>query len=362
MAFDAAKYKNSVLVPLAKDKARLEVLQQVIRDIQGVGGIGAAARLNTAELFAVEPSMAASELASHLKSLEMTYNGQKNLPSAGLLKKLVGLFGKDKAGDPAFWAGLAASHGQALKGQLDDFALAVAEEYPLDVVTPEQVTALASGMGLVGVPELDLVAALYAKGVQVCADFKVPVVDLSTVRKVSGFPEFRTIVDVVCRPDRPSDIAVVDELAVGNPARKIVPGDVSTAQELLQQQEARVEPEARTAAQNALAALSLLTTPNDLHALVLASVAETTESLVRRGLPKIQVRKELVQLGLRPLDASRLVAKFAGSTQVRGLSFVSELLAEGALGEASRHLDGMPEMEGEDPDERARVTASVEAA
>lgn len=364
MAFDAAKYKNSVLVPLAKDKARLGVLQQVIRDVQGVGGISAAARLNTAELFAVEPSMAASEMASHLNSLEMTYNKQKSLPSAGLLKKLLDLFGKDKAIDPAFWAVLAASHGQALKGQLDEFAKAVAEEHPLDVVTPEQVTELASGMGLVGVPELDLIAALSAKGVQVCADFKVPVptVDLSMVREVSEFSEFRTIVDVVCRPDRPSDIAVVDELAVGNPARKIVPGDVSAAQELLQQQEARLEPAARAAAQNALSALSLLTTPNDLHALVLASVAETTESLLRRGLPKAQVRKELVQLGLRPLDASRLVAKFAGSTQVRGLSFVSELLAEGALGEARRHLDGLSEMEGEDPDERARVTASVEAA
>src|SRR3954447_18346686 len=130
MTFDAAKYKNTVLVPLAKDKARLEVLQQVIRDVQGASGIAAAARLNTAELFAVDPAMTAQELPSHLKSLEMTYNKQRNLPSAQLLKKLLELFGKAgvKVADPMFWAGLSAARGQALKGQLDEFAQAVAQE------------------------------------------------------------------------------------------------------------------------------------------------------------------------------------------------------------------------------------------
>ena len=53
MAFDAARYKNSVLVPLAKDKARLEALQQVIRDVQGAGAVNAAVRLDAAEFFAV---------------------------------------------------------------------------------------------------------------------------------------------------------------------------------------------------------------------------------------------------------------------------------------------------------------------
>ena len=88
MAFDSIQYTKSVLVPLAKDKERRGVLQQVIRDLQGASGIAAAARLNTPELFAVEPSMTAQELTGHLKRLHSTYNKRENLPSAQLLKKL----------------------------------------------------------------------------------------------------------------------------------------------------------------------------------------------------------------------------------------------------------------------------------
>lgn len=363
MAFDTAKYKNTVLVPLAKDKARLEVLQQVIRDLQGAGGITAAARLNTAELFAVGPGMSAPDLVAHLKSLEMTYNKQKNLPSAQLLKKLLDLFGKDKAGNPQFWAGLASSRGQALKGQLDDFAKAIAEEHPLRVVTPEQATELANGMGLSGLAEADLAAALTAQGVDVRPDIALPKVPVPpAIRKVTEFPEFRTIVDVILRPEQPSDMAVIEELAVGSPARRLGPADVAAAKQRLQQQEAQVEERARQAAQNALGSLSELSSPADLHALTLAAIADTTEDLLRRGLPRVAVRAELVKRGIRKIDASRLVAKLSASTQVLGLADVAERLTEGALGEARRLLETLPPLEGEDADERARVTARVEAA
>lgn len=363
MAFDASKYKNSVLVPLAKDKARLEVLQQVIRDVQGAGGINTAARLNTGELFAVEPNTDAPELVSHLKSLEMTYNKQKNLPSAQLLKKLLDLFGKDKANDPTFWAGLAASRGQALKGQLADFAHAVAEEHPLDVVTPEQVTELASVMGLVGVSEADLTEALATQGVEVRPDFEIPTVALPpAIRKVTEFPEFRTIVDVVLRPEQPSDMTVIEELAFGSPARRLEPADVAAAKRRLQKQEAQVEERARQAAQNALGALTELKSSSELHALTLAAIADAAEDLLRRGLPRVAVRAELIKRGVRQIDASRLVAKLSASTQVLGLADVADRLTEGALGEARRLLDALPPLEGEDAGERARVTASVETA
>ena len=345
-----------------RDRSRLDLLKRVVQEVQGATGARAAAKLDMAELFAISQGMSAADLASHLKSLEMTCNKQKNLPSASLLKKLLDQLGKDKILDPAFWASLAADRSAALKGQLADFAHAVAEEHPLDVVTPEQLADHAAVMGLSAVAASELVAALAVPGVQVCDDFNVPSVDLKKIRKVSDFPEFRTVVDVVLREDAATDIAVVDELTFGNPPRRIVMKDVRDADALLKQQQQRVEPAALHAAQNALAALSLLSSDDDLHDLVLASVAETAESLVRRGIPKTQVRKELVQLGLRDLDASRLVAKYAGTTQVRGLGYVSELLADGALGEARRYLDGLSEVDGEDADERARVTASVEAA
>lgn len=363
MTFDAAKYKNSVLVPLARDKARLDVLQQVIRDVQGTVGVGAAARLNASELFAVEPGMGVAELAAHLKGLEMTYNKQKNLPSAGLLKKLLDLFGKDKVGDPGFWAGLASSRGQALKGQLAEFAHAVAEEHPLDVVTPEQLSEIAAGMGLGDLPEADLAEALAEQGVEVRPDFEIPKVALPpAIRKVTEFPEFRTIVDVVLRPEQPTDMSVIEELAFGSPARRLEPADVVAAKQRLQQQEAQVEERARQAAQNALGALTELKSASELHALTLAALAGATDDLLRRGLPRVAVRTELVKRGVRSIDASRLVARLSASTQVLGLSDVADRLTEGALGEARRLLDALPPLDGEHADERARVTASVETA
>ena len=270
MSFDAAKYKNSVLLPLAKDKSRLDLLKRVVQEVQGATGARAAAKLDMAELFAISQGMSAADLASHLKSLEMTCNKQKNLPSASLLKKLLDQLGKDKILDPAFWASLAADRSAALKGQLADFAHAVAEEHPLDVVTPEQLADHAAVMGLSAVAESELVAALAVQGVQVCDDFNVPSVDLKKIRKVSDFPEFRTVVDVVLREDAATDIAVVDELTFGNPPRRIVMKDVRDADALLKQQQQRVEPAALHAAQNALAALSLLSSDDDLHDLVLA--------------------------------------------------------------------------------------------
>ncbi|CCQ45054.1 fibronectin type III domain protein [Pseudarthrobacter siccitolerans] len=363
MAFDAGKYRNSVLVPLAKDKARLEVLQQVIRDVQGSAGIDAAARLNAAELYALDPAMGAAELASHFKNLEMTYNKQKHLPSAQLLKKLLELFGKDKAADSAFWARLAASRGQALKGQLDGFAKAMAEEHPLKVVTPQQVPEMAAGMGLADVPAAELAAALNKHGVEVCPDFEIPKLPLPpAVLKVTEFPEFRTIVDVVLRPEQPSDIRLIDELAVGSPARRLKPADIGPAKERLQQQEAQVEERARQAAQNALAALTEVKSDSDLHALILAAVANSTEHLLRRGLPRVAVRAELVNRGVRQLDASRLVAKLSASTQVLGLADVASRLAGGALGEARRLLEVIGPLDGEDSTERERIAARVEAA
>ncbi|QIK67379.1 fibronectin type III domain-containing protein [Nocardioides sp. HDW12B] len=361
MSFDAAKYKNSVLVPLAKDKARLDVLQQVIRDVQGAGGVSAAARLNASELFAVEPGMGATELSAHFKSLEMTYNKQKNLPSAGLLKKLLDLFGKDKVGDPGFWAGLASSRGQALKGQLAEFAHTVAEEHPLDVVTPEQLSEIAAGMGLADLPETDLAAALAEQGVEVRPDFEIPKVALPpAIRKVTEFPEFRTIVDVVLRPEQPTDIAVIEELTFGSPARRLEPADVAAAKQRLQQQEAQVEERARQAAQNALGALTDLKSAFDIHSLTLAAIADATEDLLRRGLPKVAVRAELVKRGVRSIDASRLVAKLSASTQAQSLADVADLLAEGDLGEARRLLDFLEPQAGDDATEWAQAKLKVD--
>lgn len=368
MAFDANQYRKTVLIPLEKDKDRKAVLQQAIRDLQGSDGVAALARLDMAELFAVEPSMAGSDLERHLSSVEAAFNSpsSKNRGSAQLLKKLLELLRQSddvSVADPAFWTRVSEARTRAIRTQLEGFARAVAQEHPLKVVLPDQVVELAAGTGLGGVAESDLVRALSAHGVQVTPDFELPRGRVpQAVRSATEFPEFRTLVDVVTRPERPDGIRVVDGLSFGDPARHLGPEDVARAKELLQQQEARVEEGARQAAQNALAALTDYASAAELHVLTLASLAETAETLLRRGLPRITVHEELCKRGVHRDDAARLVSKLYVSTKVLSPNDVTERLADGALSEARRLFDSLPEPDGQGRAERARLGERVAAA
>lgn len=367
MAFDAKQYRKTVLIPLEKDKERMAVLQQAIRDLQGAEGVAALARLDMAALFAVEPSMGGADLERHLSGIEVAFNSPsaRNRRSAQLLKKLLELLRRSEVSvtGPAFWAKMAKARTQAMRVELDAFARAVAQEHPLKVVPADQVADLAAGTGLGGVAESDLVDALSAHGVRVTPDFEVPRVRVSSaVRGVTDFPEFRTVVDVVTRPEQPDGIRVIDGLSFGDPVRGLGPGDVAGAKELLQRQGARVEEGARQAAQNALAALSDCASPAELHTLILAALAETVENLLRRGVPRVTVHDELCKRGVHRIDAARLVTKMSASTKVLSLNDVTERLADGALSEARRMLDSLPEAEGAERDERARLVERVEAA
>lgn len=368
MAFDANQYRKTVLIPLEKDKDRKAVLQQAIRDLQGSDGVAALARLDMAGLFAVEPSMTGPELERHLSSVEAAFNSPlaKNRGSAQLLKKLLELLrrsGEVSVADPAFWARMSEVRAREERTQLDGFARAVAQEHPLKVVLRDRVAELAAGTGLGEVAESDLAGALTAHGVQIAPDFEVPRVRVpSAVRTATDFPEFRTVVDVVTRPERPDGIRVVDGLSYGEPERRLGPQDVACAKELLQQQEARVEEGARQAAQNALASLTDCASAADLHALVLTSVAETAEALLRRGLPRVTVYEELCKRGVHEGDSARLVTKLAASTKVLGPDDVAERLADGALGGARRLLDSLPDPEAEERAARVRLAEQVAAA
>ncbi|QIK67380.1 Hsp70 family protein [Nocardioides sp. HDW12B] len=326
MAFDAAKYKNSVLVPLAKDKARLEVLQQVIREVQGAGGASAAARLNVSELFAVEPGLGAPELAAHLKSLGMTYNKQKNLPSAGLLKKLLALFGNDKVCDPGFWASLASLRRQALKNQLAEFARAVAQEYPLKVMSPAQVQRWATVQGS---PASELAAALVECEVEVWSDFELPRVTIpSSVRRVTTFPEFRTLVDLVTWPRPAIDVEVLDPVHLCENNRAIPPDEFGEARNKFLRQQSGVPRDAALAAQSALAAMSELRTSVETREFVLASVVELARGALGGGLPRLLVVEGLVSRGVHPGDAARIVAKLSDADELHGTVSINGDLSE----------------------------------
>ena len=314
MAFDAAQYKNSVLVPLAKDKARLEVLQQVIRDLQGAGGITAAARLNAAELFAVGPGMSAPELGAHLKSLEMTYNKQKNLPSAQLLKKLLDLFGRNRVADPAFWMRLAAEHGRQFAQRLDALARAVSYEHPLKVITPEQVSGWAS---VCGASANDLAAGLSHNDVQVWPDLELPETRIpAAVRRLTEFSEFRTLVDLVTWPNPATDVEVLDDVHLVENGRAVHPNEFQTARASLRQ-DPRLGHGVAFAAQAALEAMAELRSSDETRRFVLASVVEMARRALGAGLPRLLVVDDLSSRGVHSRDAARIVAKLSsvGSTE-----------------------------------------------
>lgn len=363
MAFDTAAYKTSVLDPLKKDKARLAVIQQVIRDVQGDLGTDAVARLNAAELFAVEPGMNASELASHLKGLEAKiFNKVKN-PATDNLRRLLGVLGPS-AQEPAFWSGLSTARNQAMKGQLDEFAKAVAADQPLKVVTPEQAREFAQSVGLSDVSEAVLSEALAKHSVEVHPEFDIPGLAIpGPIRKVAEFSSFRTIVDVILRPEKPLDIRIVDELAWGTPSRVLAHSDVTDAQARLERERQRFsDAQEYQAAQSAVSCLIGMASASEIHAAALVSIAEAAEDLLRRGQPRVAVRDELVKRGVRPIDASRLVAKLSASTQAQSLADIADLLSEGNLGEARRVLDFLEPPTGEDTLEWDQAEAKVVGA
>lgn len=363
MAFVPQDYRKAVLQPLSKDKVRLAALQEVLREIQVTGSDSSAASLDLGALFAIDSSMNPEALTGHLKRLEAAFNKANSLPAAPLLKNLLKLFGEEKVGDPAFWASLASLRGQALEGQVEEFAKIVSADRPLKVVTPEEVTELAEGMGLSDVPGPKLVKALTKHGVEVHPDFTISNAGVTAqMLKVTEFPEFRTLVDVVTRPERPNNIRIIDTLAVGNPARRMDPSDAADARNQLQKQEAQVEESARQVAQNVLSDLAGLPSASDFHAVTLASIADAAGKLIRRGVPRVKVVADLNQRGVCDIDARRLVAKLSATTNALRLSDVAELLAVGNLGEARRVLEILKPQDGNVDPEWENAKSEVRAA
>ena len=215
-------------------------------------------------------------------------------------------FGKDKVGDPGFWAGLASSRRQAQKGQLAEFARAVAQEYPLKVMSPAQVQRWATVQGS---PASELEAALIEYQVEVWPDFELPRVTIPpSVRRVTTFPEFRTLVDLVTWPMPAINVEVLDPVHLCENNRVIPPDHFGEARNKFLRHQSSVPRDAQLAAQNALASMSGLHTSRETRAFVLASVVDLAKSSLEGGLPRVLVAQGLASRGIHPADAARTVS------------------------------------------------------
>ncbi|MFT4188836.1 MAG: fibronectin type III domain-containing protein [Aeromicrobium sp.] len=371
MSFDQRAYAEEVLRPLAKDSARLDALNQVLRALDAPKPkVEVAARLDLGELLGVDPSMSAAELGAHLRGVKKALNKNARLGSGPLLlTRLLDELGKfGQLDDPALWGALMAERGQALKGQLENFARMIAQDRPLKLLTIEEATELAANEGLSGVPQRDLVMALNAQGVEVRPDFEPPEdKPVKKIQDVTKHPEFRTIVDALVwstSTAKPMAVRVVDELSFEENGRRteISLSHVGTAAKELEKAARRFNAKTHQDVKDALSKVKLLGSQSELHQMALVSVMGQAESLLNSGRTKLSVRNHLVDLGLAEVDASRIVVKLSEAGQARGLADVTDKLVAGALDEARRLFDALPEMSEDEAVEKAQLGLRLEAA
>jgi len=364
MLFDPKRYKVDVVVPLAKDRARMDAVATAIRDLKSGASEQALAPVNAAGLFALDPG-APGDLAAHFATLELSLNKWGgNPPSASLIKQL--LHAMKDAGfgfeQPVFWVAQAKEQAKEQAAQLGGFMDGVKADYPLGVVTPEQLDRASKGAGLGAVPAGDLLGAAKRAGLTVGAEFDDPTTPVPPILSAAlNHPDFRTIADLLVFPGRATNVSFIDNLSVDG--RAVTLADIATAH---RNSETAKDSNAVQDAQKALGLLkSQCTTDSALHALVFAALIKQIVSIVGQGGTRLQQRDGLVARGLSLVDASRAVSKLnpsGGGAAAKAASVqIAEALAGGDLAEARRLAAALPEAD-EDRADRADVVARLELA
>ena len=364
MPIDFKAYKAQVVVPLAKDRNRMDAVASAIRELKSGAGEQALAPVNPAKLFDLS-SAADADLAAHFRSIETTLNKWGgNPPSAALLRQLLEAM-KVAALDferAEFWAGQATAQAKARSGHVAAFIEGVKADHPLGVVTPDDLEGLARGAGLSDVPVDELRRAAEAAGMSVEADFEPPAAAVPKVlSSIVSHPEFRTIGDLLVFPDRADKISFIDDLRIGE--RRLTVADVHAAHH---RSETAKDSNAVQQAQKALGLIkSQCSDDAALHQLVAAVLFEQATSIVRQGGTRLQNRDGLIARGIGRTDASRVVSKLqpagGGSAPSAPSIQILAALAAGSLGEAQRLAQTLPEL-ADDTAERAVAVSKLQEA
>lgn len=365
--FDKKAYRESVLVPLAKDPARMDALKEVIRDIQSnPGDVTPLGRMDFGALYAITSGMDKAVLTKHLSSLKMLYNTKK-LPSSELLKQL--LDSLEKAGsevsDTVFWGTAQAAQSTVLADRLDTYGAAVAADFPLRVITTDAAREVARSMGLATVSDAELQTALAKVNVDPFDDFEAPTTLVpAVVSEALKLPEFPTLADVLLLGTGRGGgdvVTAIDRFASGG--SEFTPASVDTAH--ANSQKVRGEGNAVTAAQRTLTMLrSDFPSTQALRDLALATLLERAQTLLRGGAPRVAARDQLVKLGWTSVDAARAVTKLAGvGSGATGptLADAAKKFAAGDLAGARGILMAMSPAD-EDAAERAQLERQLQTA
>lgn len=364
MVFDAKRYKIDVVVPLAKDRTRMDSVAAAIRDLKSGARAKALTSVDSSALFAVDPSNP-GDLAAHFTALELSLNKWGgNPPSASIIKQLLSSI-KEVGLDydqPAFWVEQTKNQEKARAAQLDGFMEGVKADYPLGVLTSEQLERAAKGVGLGSFLPADLVTTAQRAQLTVTQEFDIPTLSVQPIlTTVLNHPEFRTIADLLVFPEHATSVSFVDHLSVDG--RAITLADIVTAHH---NSETAKDSNAVQDAQKALGLLkNQCTSDAHLHLLVRAALLKQVASIVRQGGTRLQQRDGLVSRGISVVDASRAVSKLnpsGGGAVAKSASMqIAEALAAGDPTEARRLASALPDAD-EDRADRAAAVARVDDA
>lgn len=359
--FDAKAYKTNVLRPFSKGEGAeqlREVLAEMTRDPQSE----AYARLDLNALFAVPTPVEASELKSWRTSIVPTLNKAKGLPAAQRIKQLLESIEKQgvELNDPSFWGGMQARRQTYIHATLSEKIGQLRVEYPLGIITIEELVSRLETVGITGVTEGSVRKVASDNDLQIVDELTLPIggvpKSIRTVwQRVMQHAEYRSILDVLLihRSEDAHDVSFIDALKTPNG-----PIGIADVERALRKSEQGKDTNALQSAQKLLVAIK-----NSCHddaeiaQVVLTTVVDAAEGQLRRGKPKIAVRDQLAASGFIRSDIARIVAAVGaqsstGSEASMSLAQVRQFLSEGELAQAERTLTAISS----DDDEQADRT------
>lgn len=363
MALDPKAYKSGVVVPLAKDPAQMDAVGAAIRGLKSSAGMAAIAQIDVARLLAVDPQNP-GDLVAHFKSLEITLNKWGgNPPSAALIRQLTAAM-RDAGLDitaTSFWGAQAQAQAQAQASLIGDFIRGLAADFPLGVLTQEQLESAAKGAGLGSLSLADLTMAARNESLTVSLDFEVPTTVVPPVLSnvVTQHPDFRTVADLLTFPHQATAVTFIDAVALD--------GKLVTLTDVLEAHKRSETAKDSNAVQDAQKALGLLknqcSTDAQLHELIRGALFKQLTAAVSRGGTRVQQRDALVGFGLDRIEAARVVTKLTtgGTASKLPSELILAALGAGNLAEARRLATALPELD-EDQAERASAVAKISAA
>lgn len=357
--FDAKAYKSNVLRPFSKGEGA-EQLREVLAEMTRDPKSEAYTRLDLNALFAVPTPAEASELKAWRASIVPTLNKAKGLPAAMRIKQLLESIEKTgvELDDPSFWAEMQARRQSYIHATLSEKIGQLGVEYPLGIITIEELVSRLETVGITGVTEGSVRKVASDNDLQIVAELNLPTEGVpKSIRtpwqRVMQHAEYRSILDVLLihRPNDAHDVSCID--ALKTPGGPIGIVDVEKA---LKKSEQGRDTDALQSAQKLLVTIKN-SCRNDAQIahVVLTTVVDAAEKQLNRGKPKMAVRDHLAASGFTRNDAARIVAAVgaqpsSGSEPSMSLAQVRQFLSEGELAQAARTLTAVSSSDDEQAD------------